>query len=133
MALSNDDLSWIRAIYFEGLNLNLTANTAILRAVLSLIGRRVGLPWPDATSGGRTRADTLRLITLFENGDPSIEVRPVLGSQHEKGNAWDMGGSLGLLEFYGYIWSEFFGLTWGGLFSTPDIVHFDSRRRKVFA
>jgi len=131
--LTQNERDFLLSVYSEGLELGLTANTAILRAVLALIGRRVGLPWPKATSGSRTRSDTNRLITLYENGDPSIIVRPVPGGQHEKGNAWDMGGSFALLEVYGLIWSRIFGLTWGGLFSTPDPVHFDSRTRKVFA
>jgi len=133
MPITTNDLDFVRSVFDEGLNLNLTARTAILRAVLALIGRRVGAPWPMATSGSRTRADTNRLLARFENGDPSIIVRPVRGGQHEKGNAWDMGGSFQILDFYGRIWSEIFRLTWGGLFSTPDIVHFDSRPRKVFA
>lgn len=133
MALSTNDLDFVRSVYFEGLNLNLTGRTAILRAVLALIGRTRGMPWPMATSGSRTRADTNRLITRFENGDPSIIVRPARGGQHEKGKAWDMGGSFEILDFYGFIWSEIFGLTWGGLFSDPDVVHFDSRSRKIFA
>lgn len=133
MAITIDERNFILSIYFEGLDLNLNSDTAISRAILALIGRRVGLPWPTATSGSRTRAETNRLLTRFENGDPSIIARPVLGGQHEKGNAWDMGGSPKILNFYGLVWSRIFGLTWGGLFSSPDIVHFDSRKRKIFA
>jgi len=133
MAINADELNFVRSIYFEGLDLNLTGRTAILRAVLAFIGLRAGVPWPMATSGSRTPADTNRLITRFENGDPSIIVRPVRGGQHEKGKAWDMGAPLAELDFYGLIWSEIFALTWGGSFSNPDVVHFDSRPRKIFA
>lgn len=133
MPITTGELNFIGSVYSDGLGLKLNARTAILRAVLALIGQRLGFPWPTATSGGRTRSETNSLITRWENGDPSIIVRPVAGGQHEKGNAWDMGGSFSILDFYGFIWSEIFRLTWGGLFASPDVVHFDSRQRKIFA
>lgn len=108
-----------------------TQELAIWVGLLRVIGNIRGWPWPRITSVRRTPAQQEELRRRWEIGDPAVVYPPAQGSLHLTGQAIDLSRQLGeeVLAQYGYIWTIYFGFTWGGLFSvSPDVVHFDLRR-----
>lgn len=90
-----------------------------LKAVLAQLGYPVYL-----TSGLRSTSKQAILYKQFLAGRSKYPVAPPGTSKHEIGLAFDMGGSVEALQVAGAL-APFFGLRWGGTFSTPDPVHFE--------
>lgn len=51
--------------------------------------------------------------------------RPALNSAHTRGEAFDVSAPGDVLAMMG-AWAPYLGLRWGGTFTDPDPVHFDT-------
>ena len=93
-------------------------------ATLAYWSEHFGHSAAPITSGRRTQAQQANLISLARRGTPGIYT-PAQNSKHLTGNAFDISASYPLLSWWG-AWAPYVGLRWGGTFSKPDPVHFDT-------
>lgn len=94
--------------------------------------RLAGESAPRITSGRRSRAHQLSLRQRWDAGDRrGLVVRPALSSQHTEGRAFDIERKRRAIAAFA-SWAPGVGLRWGGNFSDPDPVHFDTKNLGSF-
>lgn len=91
----------------------------ILQGILSRLGRPTYV-----TSGRRTHEQQAALYRDWQAGTRRLPAAPPGRSAHEYGLAFDLGGAPRTLRIAGAL-APYLGLTWGGRFHTPDVVHFE--------
>lgn len=99
--------------------------TPLASAIEQLVNtaRAYGVP-AQITSGVRTRTQQARLYRRYLAGLNPYPVAPPGTSDHEQGFAVDIWtGSDELNDWLGRVW-----LSWGGMWSARDRVHFTLRR-----
>lgn len=123
------DSGWDRVIGYAR-SWGLSWEALRLYLTLSYVGLMYAgiLPQP-ITSGRRSRQKQQELLYRWQQGDPTVRVRPADNSHHLTGDAFDLGStSEESLAIYGSIVAYYGGRIsrWGGDFRPPDTIHFDT-------